>query len=392
MTPAKFPDNEKNRLQDLHRSGLLDTPEEEEFDEIVKFASSMCNTPISLISLVDSNRQWFKARVGLDVAETNREISFCSHAILQDHLFEVNDTLKDSRFSDNPLVLDEPAIRFYAGMPLVTSTGSRLGTLCVIDKSPGQLTDQQKFGLKVLANNVIKIAELRVKNKELYYLSETQKRIISILAHDVRNPLASIKNIIEFKQSDIIDQADADEMMDMVTGQLNNTIEMVENVVSWGQVHLQFGRLQQEDFSLHSLVEQIFISESLNSAAKNNKLINKVPTGYIIQCDRRALEFILRNLVSNANKFTKNGSVTVEMQQLNDKTILIVSDTGVGMTDEKASELLNNNAHKTSTLGTNNEKGSGLGLLLVREFIDRMDGYITVESKLNEGTTFKIIL
>ena len=392
MTPAKFPDNEKNRLQDLHRSGLLDTPEEEEFDEIVKFASSMCNTPISLISLVDSNRQWFKARVGLDVAETNREISFCSHAILQDHLFEVNDTLKDSRFSDNPLVLHEPAIRFYAGMPLVTSTGSRLGTLCVIDKSPGQLTDQQKFGLKVLANNVIKIAELRVKNKELYYLSETQKRIISILAHDVRNPLASIKNIIEFKQSDIIDQADADEMMDMVTGQLNNTIEMVENVVSWGQVHLQFGRLQQEDFSLHALVEQIFISESLNSAAKNNKLINKVPAGNIIQCDRRALEFILRNLVSNANKFTKNGSVTVDMQQINDKTILIVSDTGVGMTDEKASELLNNNAHKTSTLGTNNEKGSGLGLLLVREFIDRMDGYITVESKLNEGTTFKIIL
>ena len=391
MIPAIIPENENNRLQDLHNSKLLDTPQEDEFDEIVKFASQLCNTPISLISLVDSNRQWFKARIGLDATETSRDIAFCSHAILQDNLFEIRDTLNDKRFFDNPLVVEDPSIRFYAGMPLVTSTGSRLGTLCVIDSTPGHLTEMQKAGLKVLANNVIKIAELRIKNKDLYYLTETQKRIISILAHDVRNPLTSIKNIIGLKQSEILDAEDASEMMDMVTGQLDNTIQMVENIVNWGQLHLKFGSLELKDFDLYELVEQIFGSEVLNSAAKNNKLINLVEPGAVIHSDERTVEFILRNLVGNANKYTENGTIIIDMLAMGIKTLLTITDTGVGMSAEKAAELMSESSYH-STLGTNSEKGSGLGLLLVKEFIERMAGTITVESEIGKGTTFKIII
>jgi len=388
MVSAQIPDNESVRLSALHESGLLDTPREAEFDEIVKFASLLCDTPISLISLVDADRQWFKARIGLDVDETNRDVSFCSHAILQDQLFEVRDTILDKRFADNPLVVDDPSIRFYAGMPLVTSGGNRLGTLCVIDRSPGELSEKQWFGLKVLANNVIKIAELRIKNKELYYLTETQKRIISILAHDVRNPLASVKNILELKQSQILDAEDAAEMIKMVTGQLNNTIEMVENVVSWGQMHLKFGQLNLVDFDLYDLVGRIFGSETLNSLAKGNRLVNNIPYGTIIHSDERALEFILRNLVSNANKFTQNGSISIDIKTEGIKTILWISDTGIGMPHEKAVTLFNGDAK--STLGTNKEKGSGLGLLLVKEFIERLNGTISVESRANKGTTIKV--
>jgi len=391
MISAKIPENENSRLHDLYESGLLDTPREVEFDEIVELASSLCNMPISLITLIDSNRQWFKASTGIDVTETSRDVSFCSHAILQDQLFEVPDTMEDNRFSDNPFVINEPGIRFYAGMPLVTSSGSRLGTLCVLDKTPGHLTEKQKFGLKVLANNVIKITELKIKNKELHYLTETQKRIISILAHDVRNPLTSIKNIIELKQSAVLNEKDAAEMMEMVAAQLNNTIEMVENIVNWGQLQLQFGRLQLADFDLHELVERIFGSESLKSTAKNNKLINNITEGTIIHTDKQALEFVLRNLVSNANKFTVNGSITVHSLQEGIKTTLWVTDTGVGMTDEYIHKLLDNKTY-TTTLGTNNEKGSGLGLLLAKEFIDRMDGTITVESTIDKGSSFKIVI
>jgi signal transduction histidine kinase len=391
MISAPIPQNENVRLQDLHESGLLDTPQEDEFNEIVRFASILCNMPISLISLVDSNRQWFKAKVGLESNETHRDFSFCAHAILQEDLFEVPDTLQDSRFCDNPLVLDTPDIRYYAGMPLVSSTGSRLGTLCVIDREPRRLTEKQRFGLKVLANNVIKIAELRVKNKELYHATENQKRIISILAHDVRNPLASIKNIIGLKQTDVIDAQDAAQMMEMVSKQLTNTIEMVENVVNWGQLQLKFGSLQLEDFDLHQLVARIFGSESLKSIAKNNKLINNVHRHTIIHSDERALEFVLRNLISNANKYTDNGRITVDMEQKGMKTILSISDTGVGMTKDQAAGLLKNNAFK-STSGTNKEKGSGLGLVLAKEFIERLDGTITVESEVGKGTCFRIVI
>lgn len=391
MIPAKIPENENRRLVDLYRTGLLDTPHEEEFDEIVKLASSICNMPVSLISLVDSNRQWFKAKVGLDMTETSREISFCSHAILQDQLFEVSDAQQDSRFYDNPLVVADPAIRFYAGMPLVTSNGCRLGTLCVIDKHPGRLTEQQRFGLRVLANNVIKIAELRIKNKELYYHTENQKRIISILAHDVRNPLASIKNIIELRQTDVLDTREAAEMMEKVNEQLDSTIEMVENIVNWGQTQLKFGALKLEDIDIHRLVERIFNSESLKSIAKHNKLVNLVPPGAVVHSDERALEFILRNLVSNANKFTENGNISITMAPSGIKSILQVSDTGLGMTNEKAAELMSD-MPQTSTLGTGKEKGSGLGLMLIKEFISRMDGNISVESSPGAGTTFTITI
>ncbi|RYZ98175.1 MAG: GAF domain-containing protein, partial [Sphingobacteriaceae bacterium] len=228
MAAANIPANEESRLQDLYKTELLDTPHEKEFDDIVKLASDLCNMPISLISLVDANRQWFKARIGLDVDETDRDISFCSHAILQDDVFEVSDATLDTRFNENPLVTEDPSIRYYAGVPLVTSLGNRLGTLCVIDKIPRHLTEKQKFGLKVLADNVIKIAELRIKNKHLNYLTQTQKRIISILAHDVRNPLSSIKSVIEFRKTDMLDEEEASQMMDMVSLQLDSTIDMIE--------------------------------------------------------------------------------------------------------------------------------------------------------------------
>ncbi|MFC0517899.1 ATP-binding protein [Mucilaginibacter angelicae] len=393
MLEARFPENEEARLQDLYRTGLLDSPQEDEFNDIVKFASSLCNMPISLISLVDSNRQWFKARVGLEAPQTDREISFCSHAILQDQLFEIPDASQDHRFHDNPLVTDFPAIRFYAGMPLVTGNGSRLGTLCVIDNTPRILTDEQKFGLKVLADNIIKIAELRIKNKRLHYLSETQKTVISILAHDVRNPLASIKSIIEFKQTDILDADDAAEMIEMVSDQLDNTISMVDNVVRWGELQMKFARFSYTDFNLHELVESVFTSELLNAHAKSNTLVNNVFIETLVNSDMQAVEFVLRNLVSNANKYTQNGFITVNMTYVDKHMMIEVTDTGVGMLPERAERLLSAaKADHKSTPGTNNEKGSGLGLLLVREFIDRLNGTITVRSEIGVGTSFKIMI
>jgi signal transduction histidine kinase len=392
MVLATISKNKNNRLHDLYENILLETSRDDEFGEIVKLASSLCDMPISFINLIDSKGQWFKvASVGVNNAQANTDGYFCNHAILQDTLFEVTDISKDNRFCNDKLVMDRPTLRYYAGVPLITSSGSRLGTLCVIDKIPRHLTEKQKFGLKVLADNVVKIIELRLKNKELDYSAETQKKIISILAHDVRNPLSSIKNIIELKKSDIIDAKDAAELINMVTEQLDNTIEMIENILNWGQMHLQFGHIQLEDFDLNELVERIFGSESLNSVVKKNQLINQIEPGTIVNCDKQSLEFILRNLVSNANKFTQNGRILIGMKEKDAKTTIWVTDNGVGISDERAGELLNKSVYNT-TLGTNNERGSGLGLLLVKEFIDRMDGTITFESELGKGTTFKITI
>lgn len=139
MTPAPIPADEDERLSALRELLLLDTPPEERFDRLARFVAEQLDVPIALLTLVDGQRQWFKARVGIEATETPRDISFCGHAIMKNDLFIVEDASRDPRFSDNPLVTGEPHIRFYAGAPLSAPGGHRIGTLCVIDTVPRTL-------------------------------------------------------------------------------------------------------------------------------------------------------------------------------------------------------------------------------------------------------------
>ncbi len=170
MKKAPFPKNEAKRLEALNKYNILDSLPELSFDDITKLAAHISDTPISLISLVDSERQWFKSKTGLDVNETPRDISFCSHAILEPDILVVPDTLEDERFSDNPLVAGEQKIRFYAGSPLVTTSGEALGTLCVIDQKPRNLSEVQIDSLRALARQVMDQLELRkhIDEQELH--------------------------------------------------------------------------------------------------------------------------------------------------------------------------------------------------------------------------------
>lgn len=171
---ANAPPNETDRLQALHAYQVLDTLPEQAYDDIVRLASFICSTPIALVSMVDENRQWFKARLGMDLAQTARDISFCAHALAQmDELLIIQDTQADSRFTDNPMVWSAPHIRFYAGAPLLTSTRQVLGTLCVLDYTPRDLSPEQKFALSALARQVVAQLELRRKTNRLELLSTT---------------------------------------------------------------------------------------------------------------------------------------------------------------------------------------------------------------------------
>ncbi len=151
MNEPAIPHNEKSRLQALQSLDVLDTPAEERFDRLTRLAKRMFDVPIALVSLVDENRQWFKSCIGLPVSETPRDISFCGHAILGNDAFIINDATKDERFSDNPLVLDEPHIRFYCGYPLKLLDGTKMGTLCIIDTRPRWLDDNDIQSLRDLA-------------------------------------------------------------------------------------------------------------------------------------------------------------------------------------------------------------------------------------------------
>lgn len=184
MEAGQHPKNAE-RLTALAGYQILDTPRERDFDDIVRLAAQICGTPVSIVSLVDADRQWFKAEVGLGVRETPLGSSICSHAILHGELLEVADTLTDPRTADNPLCAGDPWLRFYAGAPLITPQGLPLGTLCVLDHTPRSLTEAQREGLMILARQVMAQLNLRQSLRQ-------QQALMQEIDHRVKNSLASV--------------------------------------------------------------------------------------------------------------------------------------------------------------------------------------------------------
>lgn len=386
-----IPVNENLRLADLYRYNILDTPEETAFNDLVQLASAICNVPISLISLIDAERQWFKARVGIDVTETPRDTSFCSHGILNGDIFIVPDATNDNRFAQNPMVTGEQGIRFYAGVPLTTGAGNNLGMLCVKDTVPRNLNSEQQQALMVIGQQVVKQMELRLKNQELERITETQRRMISIIAHDVRSPLASIVSLFQLYQNKMIDPDRFNNFLHVSSAQLHSTMALLENLVEWGNIQLQPAPLVPGMFSLKDAVEKVFTEVTVQASMKENRLVNQVHASVKLNMDENILRFILRNLLTNANKFTEKGNITVDGFNFGKKVVIRVTDTGIGM-PARMSERLFLSKEKYSRRGTQNESGSGLGLVLINEFVEKANGSIQVQSTEGQGSSFIIEL
>jgi signal transduction histidine kinase len=391
--------NEEERLLELYHYDLLDTADDEDYNDLVHLASQICNVPITLISLIDSGRQWFKSRIGLSVTETPREVSFCAHAIAGDYdVFEIEDATKDDRFHDNPLVTGDPNIKFYAGIPLITQKGHKLGTLCVIDSKPRQLDQQQQFALKVLADQVMKLAEQKLLTK---YLNNTQKRmqqqsemqnkILSIIAHDVRSPLVSLQGIIELSQEGILPEENKLQMVDLWKKQLDNTMCLLGNLIEWGKIQAGSDILNKTPINLYDIVQDEFIKCGIAASEKGNTLVNDIDPKFRLYGDENVIRFIIRNTLTNANKFTEKGSISIIAARSKNQVSISVTDTGIGMSDQQIRNLTEG---KTSMvgLGTRNEKGSGLGFMLIKDFVETLDGKVQIQSQLGKGTTVRMTM
>lgn len=383
--------SESERLSSLESYNILDTHEEEEFNDIVELASQICEVPISLISLIDDHRQWFKAKIGLDVSETDREIAFCNHAIKQENLFEVEDTLNDDRFKQNPLVTGSPFIRSYAGFPLTTEDGYNLGTLCVINDKPHKLNEKQKKALKVLSKRVVNELELRRKVQELRDVNEFKDKLLSIIGHDLRSPLNSIHSIIQLIDNNTLNEEQVKPLRKILSSEVQSSLNLLDNILNWSSLYLEGNEAIASNLKFKNLVDECITLLEYEINKKGVRLNNKCDDTMAFG-DKEMVKLVIRNILSNAIKYSKDGdTISITSKSLKHSSVLKIADTGVGMTEEQVNRLLNKKGGY-SAKGTSQEKGSGIGLLLSLEFLEVNNGKLSIDSQLEVGSTFKITL
>ena len=409
MIVAPKPEDEERRLQALRDYDVLDTGAEAVFNDIVHMVSAICNVPIALVSLVDAERQWFKARVGLDAQEPSRDLAFCAHAILCKGPLVVENTLDDERFSDNPLVTGEPGIRFYAGVPLRTPEGYGMGTLCAIDTKPRSLEPSQLQLLQLLATHVINLMELRIRyrdsvllanelsesRKQVLEMAQHNRRFLANLNHELRTPLNAIVGFSgrlsrRLEQEQVPDYVrEGVHAIEKASGHLSHLIGDVLDLSK-----LDAGKMQRVDtlFNVRDLINEVVLLND-ERAKKHDISLTLELSPSLPEClrgDAGKIGQVLMNIVSNAVKYTpSNKSIKVAAHYAEPMLTIKVEDEGVGIASDDLEKIFSEFEQISNPL-SDRDGGTGLGLAIVSRIMELLDGKVNVESTLGQGSCFTL--
>ena len=376
MIKPDIPPLESERLKELLKYQILDTLEEHEYNDITFIASEICNTPISLISLIDKNRQWFKAKKGLEVSETKRDLAFCAHAVNNpDDIMIIQDSRKDIRFADNPLVTGDPNVVFYAGVPLKTSKGIAVGTLCVIDHKPNELGERQINMLKALANQVVCLLELRKSKTTLTYCNYELARkntdleeFAFIAAHDIKSPLNNISSTINFLMAD--ETLGLTDLAKTAIKPIDNSVRQLRKLVDGILEYSRSDKLllqQKEHFDFQRLIESII--DLLDSRHQHTFIYRKEQCA--LYANKIALEQILINLISNALKYNDKPEIVVDIEMVEEANFyhFSVEDNGAGIKKEDQLKVFEIFEVLSSDCKVKLDN-SGIGLATVKRLVD----------------------
>ncbi|RFZ90764.1 GAF domain-containing protein [Mucilaginibacter conchicola] len=372
----------------------MDTEADAAFDELTALASEIAQTPIALVTLLDGSRQWFKSAHGTDFTETPREHAFCAHTIVdQSQPLVVNDARKDDRFKNNPLVTGDTQVIFYAGVPLVNDEGFALGSLCVIDHEPKQLTETQLKALNTLGRQVLtqmelrrKIAQLERSNEALTEANTFIQKFAHMAAHDIKNPMSSIlltAQALEARLKNIGDEKSTALAL-MVSKAAKRLINLLNEMLDYSKEPSML-LMNQQDICVSTLLKNIV---DLSEFPANIDI--RIPEGtHIISTSGVALEQIFMNLLNNAVRYNDKdrGQIKVSFTDAGEHHSFTVTDNGVGIANKDIDRIFEK-AVTLSTVDCFNKPGKGLGLYTVKLLVEKLQGTISVQSNLGEGSAF----
>ena len=389
---------EKERLAALDSYSILDTLPEEDYDNITAIAAEICGTPISAVSLLDKERQWFKSHHGLDATETPKEFAFCAHAINEDEdIFIVQDARTDERFHDNPLVVGGPKVIFYAGVPIETEEGLPLGTLCVIDHKPKLLSQGQMNSLKALSVQVMNLLHLRKSNmmleksvEDLKEKNEELERFAYIAAHDLKSPLNTINTTAELFTECYASKFDEEgkKMLEFIQKASIKLTGLIDGLLSYSKSDsvLKEGGSNIDLRILRNDISGLFSYDNSLVLEVSSKLKS-------IDSNKAAIHQILINLVSNAIKYNDKDQVEIQIEicENDDFYEFSVQDNGPGIAMEEQGKVFQ--IFKVLTPKDRfGQPGNGIGLATVKKIIEKMGGTIKLESAKGKGCQFNFSL
>jgi signal transduction histidine kinase len=391
MPPPPIPQSEQARLAALYRYQILDTPPEAAFQAIAVLAARLTGAPIALISFVDANRQWFKARVGLGEQEMDRCISFCGYTILADDVLEVSDALVDNRFFDNPLVLNPPGIRYYAGAPIVTREKLILGSICVIDTVPRQpLSMEDRQALRDLAALVVDQLELRVAFKE-------RAEFFANLTHEIRGPLQAVVGYVDMIHSRTLGEISPprySEYVDRIHFACNHVVDVISEFLDFFKYEAGYLLLKETTFDVKAVLDEcVGMVKALISSSGLTLEVSIERADQELVADRQRIRQILLNLLVNAVKFTpRGGRISIDAgADVTGEFRFVIADTGIGMAPNDIAKALTPFGHIIKSSSTD-IPGTGLGLPFAMRLAQLHGGSLEIQSELNQGTTVRIRL
>jgi len=398
MRAAPVPADEPARLAALHDAQVLDTPPEEDFDDIALLASEICQTPMGMVSLVDRDRQWFKAKIGLDVREAPRELSFCAHTITGAGLLEVPDARDDERFADNPYVAGDLGLRFYAGAPVVLDGAHSVGTVCVVDSEPRTLTASQRRALRSLARHASVQLELRRYARHagevaerLRELDQMKDTFLVSVSHEFRTPLTAIAGYLEIMLEGSYDPATTHRFLTVMQRGSARLLRLVEELLLVSRLTETGMDLDRADLDLTEVLRTAIEGVRVEAEQRDVRLIDRSSGPVPARGDVRRLGQALDHLLTNAVKFTGPGGEVVVRSHEGDRPGVTIADTGMGIAEKDLPHVFER-FYRGKAAEVMAVPGPGLGLAIVQAIVDAHHGTVRIESEPGVGTTVDVTL
>ncbi|GAA3050997.1 sensor histidine kinase [Actinokineospora globicatena] len=387
-------DSEIQRLAAVKALRLLDTPREERFDRITRLVQRVLDVPIALVSLVDVDRQWFKSCVGLDAEQTHRSVSFCSHAIAEPTMMEIPDATLDPRFADNPHVVGEPHIRFYAGQPIAAPSGHLVGTLCAVDMVPRVLDDADRECLRDLAAWVeLECAVVQATQWEADTV-RARTDFVSVVSHELRTPLTSISGSLELALSG--DFGDLDprvrNLVAIASRNADRLVRMSADVLDLHHMRKGDLRLTFDRVSLAEVVDHAVHSVAHASRTGQVLVVVTCADTLHVRGDADRLVQVLTNLLANAVRVSEPGTkVEVAAERTGNWTTITVRDHGPGVPADRLNAIFE--PFVQFDVPRQRKAGSaGLGLAITRGIVEAHGGTIRAMPASGGGSVFEVLV